>query len=159
MDKYPVTAAIRVLRAERVPFEPRLYSYVERGGTAHSAAELGVDEHSVIKTLVMEDEAKRPLVVLMHGDQQVSTKALARHLGVKTIAPCTPDVADRHSGYQVGGTSPFGTRRKMPVYMQKSIVDLEKIYINGGKRGFLVEVDPRDVQRVLDAELVDAATT
>jgi Cys-tRNA(Pro) deacylase len=159
MDKYPVTAAVRVLRAERVPFEPRLYSYMERGGTAHSAAELGVDEHSVIKTLIMEDEAKRPLVVLMHGDQQVSTKALARHLGVKTIAPCSPEVADRHSGYQVGGTSPFGTRRKMPVYMQESIVALDKIHINGGKRGFLVEVDPRDVQRVLGAELVDAATT
>src|SRR5690349_11519179 len=102
MDKYPVTAAIRVLRAERVPFEPHLYSYAPRGGTAHSAAELGVEEHAVIKTLIMEDEAKRPLVVLMHGDQQVSTKALARHLGVKTIAPCAPDVADRHSGYQVG---------------------------------------------------------
>jgi Cys-tRNA(Pro) deacylase len=158
MDKYPVTAAIRMLRAERVPFEPRLYSYIERGGTAHSAAELGVEEHCVIKTLVMEDEAKRPLVVLMHGDQQVSTKALARHLEVKTISPCSPDVADRHSGYQVGGTSPFGTRRKMPVYMQRTILELEKIYINGGKRGFLVEVDPRDVQRVLDAELVEAAT-
>jgi Cys-tRNA(Pro) deacylase len=159
MDKYPVTAAVRVLRAERVPFEPRLYSYLERGGTEHSAAELGVDEHSVIKTLIMEDETKRPLVVLMHGDQQVSTKALARLLEVKTIAPCAPDVADRHSGYQVGGTSPFGTRRAMPVYMEKSIMMLEKIYINGGKRGFLVEVDPRDVQRVLDAELVDVATT
>lgn len=158
MDKYPVTAAIRVLRAEKVPFEPHLYDYVERGGTASSSAALGVSEHAVVKTLVMEDEGKRPLIVLMHGDLQVSTKSLARHLGVKTIAPCAPEVADRHSGYQVGGTSPFGTRRKMPVYMQRTILELDEIYINGGKRGFLVGVAPTDVQRVLGAVLVDAAT-
>lgn len=159
MEKYPVTSAVRVLRAERVPFEPHPYDYVERGGTAHSAAALGVDEHCVIKTLIMEDESKRPLVVLMHGDRQVSTKALARHLGVKTISPCAPEVADRHSGYQVGGTSPFGTRRKMPVYMQESIAALPRIYINGGKRGFLVAISPKDAQRVLSAVLVDVATT
>ncbi len=159
MGKYPVTSAVRALRAERVPFEPHPYDYVERGGTAHSAAALGVDEHCVIKTLIMEDEGKRPLVVLMHGDRQVSTKALARHLGVKTISPCAPEVADRHSGYQVGGTSPFGTRRKMPVYMQESIQALPRIYINGGKRGFLVALSPQDAQRVLSAVLVDVATT
>ncbi len=159
MDKYPVTAAVRVLRAEKVAFEPHLYDYVEKGGTAASSAALGVPEHAVVKTLVMEDETKKPLIVLMHGDQQVSTKALARHLGVKTISPCTPDVADRHSGYQVGGTSPFGTRRKMPVYMQKTILELDEIYINGGKRGFLVCVTPSDVKRVLSAELVEAATS
>jgi Cys-tRNA(Pro) deacylase len=159
MDKYPVTAAVRVLRAEKVAFEPHLYDYVERGGTAASSVALGVSEHAVVKTLVMEDESKKPLIVLMHGDQQVSTKALARHLGVKTISPCAPDVADRHSGYQVGGTSPFGTRRKMPVYMQKTILELPEIYINGGKRGFLVCVAPSDVKRVLGAELVEAATS
>lgn len=154
-EKFPVTAAVRVLRAARVPFEPHLYEYEEKGGTAKSALALGVDEHIVIKTLVMEDEKKSPLVALMHGDHEVSTKNLARHLGVKTILPCRPEVADRHSGYQVGGTSPFGTRRKMPVYMQRSILDLEQIYINGGKRGFLVAVDPKEVARLLDAELVE----
>jgi Cys-tRNA(Pro) deacylase len=153
--KFPVTPAIRVLRSANVPFEQHLYDYEERGGTAASARELGVDEHCVVKTLVMEDEKKSPLVVLMHGDREVSTKNLARHLGVKTIAPCVPATADRHSGYQVGGTSPFGTRKKMPVYMQASILALDRIYINGGKRGFLVSLAPRDAQAVLGAELVD----
>lgn len=153
--KFPVTPAIRTLRAAHVAFEQHLYDYVERGGTAASARELEVDEHRVVKTLVMEDEKKTPLVVLMHGDREVSTKNLARHLGVKTISPCAPATADRHSGYQVGGTSPFGTRKKMPVYMQTSILALDRIYINGGKRGFLVSLDPRDAQAVLGAELVD----
>jgi Cys-tRNA(Pro) deacylase len=123
-DKFPVTNAVRVLREHGVAFTHHPYEYEERGGTEVSARELGVDEHAVIKTLVMEDDAKRPLVVLMHGDREVSTKNLARTLGVKTISPCEPAVADRHSGYQVGGTSPFGTRRAMPVYMQRTIADL-----------------------------------
>jgi Cys-tRNA(Pro) deacylase len=155
-SKHPVTAAIRTLREHHVEFTHHPYEYEERGGTEVSARELGVDEHAVIKTLVMEDDAKKPLVVLMHGDREVSTKNLARHLGVKTIAPCTPAVADRHSGYQVGGTSPFGTRRPMPVYMQRTIADLPYLYINGGKRGYLVGMTPADLIRVLQPALVDA---
>ncbi len=154
-DKYPVTQAIRVLRAAGVSFEPHLYDYVERGGTEHSARELGVDEHAVVKTIVLEDEQRRPLIALMHGDREISTKNLARLLGVKTVTPCEPRVADRHSGYQVGGTSPFGTRHPMPVFMHESIAQLPTIYINGGKRGFLVAIDPKDAVRVLDARLVD----
>ena len=148
-EKIPVTAAIRELRSHNVAFTDHLYEYEEKGGTAVSARELGVDEHAVVKTLVMEDEGRQPLVVLMHGDLKVSTKELARVIGVKTIAPCNPDTANRHSGYVVGGTSPFGTRRKMPVYMEQSILELPRIYINGGKRGYLVGVDPKDVARVL----------
>lgn len=157
-DKVPVTAAIRVLREHRVELTPHLYDWEPRGGTRHSAACLGVPEHQVIKTLVMEDEAKRPLVVLMHGDLEVSTKALARILGVKSIQPCEPAVADKHSGYQVGGTSPFGTRRAMPIYMQASIAELPVLYVNGGKRGFLVSMTPAELVRVLKPTLVDAAT-
>jgi len=155
-DKHPVTPAVRVLREHGVAFTHHPYEYEERGGTAVSARELGVDEHAVIKTLVMEDDAKKPLVVLMHGDREVSTKNLARHLHVKTIAPCAPAVADRHSGYQVGGTSPFGTRRAMPVYMQRTIAELPYLYVNGGKRGYLVGMTPADLMRVLQPELVDA---
>ncbi len=153
--KVPVTPAIRVLRAAKVPFEPHLYAYEEKGGTTASARELGVDEHQVVKTLIMEDEKKAPLVVLMHGDREVSTKNLARLIGVKSITPCSPDTADRHSGYKVGGTSPFGTRKRMPIYMQSTIVELDTIYINGGKRGFLVALSPKDAQKVLGATLVD----
>lgn len=156
-DKPPVTAAIRVLREHRVEFTPHLYAYEPRGGTRHSAACLGVDEHQVIKTLVMQDEQGRPLVVLMHGDHEVSTKALARTLGVKTIEPCEPAIADRHSGYQVGGTSPFGTRRAMPIYMQATIAALPVLYVNGGKRGMLVSMAPSELVRVLAPTLVDAA--
>lgn len=156
-DKLPVTAAVRVLREHGVAFTSHPYAYEERGGTEVSARELGVDEHAVVKTLVMEDDARRPLVVLMHGDRAVSTKALARHLGVKTIAPCAPAVADRHSGYQVGGTSPFGTRRAMPVYVERSILDLPRIYINGGRRGYLVGIAPADLVRVLQPTVVDVA--
>lgn len=156
--KIPVTAAIRVLREHRVDFEPHLYDYEPRGGTRHSAACLGADEHQVIKTLVMQDDAARPLVVLMHGDREVSTKALARQLGVKSITPCPPAVADRHSGYQVGGTSPFGTRKAMPVYMQASIAALPRVYINGGKRGLLVSMAPAELIRVLSPTPVEAAT-
>lgn len=155
-EKHPVTNAVRALREAGVAFTHHPYEYEERGGTAVSARELGVPEHAVIKTLVMEDDAKRPLVVLMHGDREVSTKNLARQLGVKAIAPCEPAVADRHSGYQVGGTSPFGTRRAMPVYMQRTIGDLPYLYVNGGKRGYLVGMTPADLVRVLRPTPVDA---
>ncbi|KAF1085424.1 Cys-tRNA(Pro)/Cys-tRNA(Cys) deacylase YbaK [Sporotomaculum syntrophicum] len=153
-NKTPITPAIRLLRNEKVFFEEYTYNYEDRGGTAVSARELGVDEHSIIKTLVMEDENKQPLIVLMHGDLEVSTKKLARLIGVKNIAPCSPETANKHTGYLVGGTSPFGTRKSMPVYMEDTIVELPKIYINGGKRGFLVVLDPRDVIRLLQPILV-----
>jgi len=157
--KYPVTLAIRALRAANVEFEPHLYSWEPHGGTAASAAALGVDEHAVIKTLIFEDESKEPLCILMHGDREVSAKQLARLIGKKMVAPCRPEVADRHSGYQVGGTSPFGLKRKMPIYMQTSISDLETIYINGGGRGFLVAIDPKEAERVLAPTLVDVAVS
>jgi Cys-tRNA(Pro) deacylase len=155
-DRHPVTNAVRMLRDHNVAFTHHPYEYEERGGTAVSARELGVAEHAVIKTLVMEDEAKRPFVMLMHGDREVSTKNLARLLGVKSIAPCVPAVADRHSGYQVGGTSPFGTRQVMPVYLQATIFELPYIYINGGHRGYLVGMKPADLERVLRPIRVDA---
>ena len=158
MSKTPVTPAIRVLRGAGVAFTEHLYRYEEHGGTRVSARELGVDEHAVIKTVVMQDDTGAPLVVLMHGDREVSTKQLARAAGCKTIEPCRPDVANRHSGYQVGGTSPFGTRRAMPVYMERSIRDLPRVYINGGARGFLVAVAPADLERLLNPTLIDAAT-
>jgi Cys-tRNA(Pro) deacylase len=156
-DGHPVTPAVRVLRQHCVAFSHHPYAYEERGGTEVSARELDVDEHAVIKTLIMEDDRKRPLCVLMHGDRAVSTKNLARHLGVKSIAPCAPAVADRHSGYQVGGTSPFGLRRALPVYMERSIAVLPRIYINGGRRGYLVGLDPAELIRVLQPQLVDVA--
>jgi Cys-tRNA(Pro) deacylase len=148
-EKTPVTPAVRQLRAEKVAFTDHPYTYEEKGGTSVSARELGVDEHCVIKTLVMEDERKEPLIVLMHGDMQVSTKELARIIGVKQITPCTPDSAQKHTGYMVGGTSPFGTRRSMTVYMEASLSALERIYINGGKRGYLVSMEPAELVRVL----------
>ena len=157
-DKLPATMAVRLLRDHAVEFTHHLYDYEARGGTEVSARELGVDEHAVIKTLVMEDEARKPLIMLMHGDREVSTKNLARQIGVKTIVPCAPAVADRHSGYQIGGTSPFATRRPMPVYMERTIAELPRIYINGGRRGYLVGLDPAEVIRVLKPTLVDAAT-
>jgi Cys-tRNA(Pro) deacylase len=155
--KFPVTMAIRALRGQKVSFEPHLYDWEPRGGTRASSEALGVDEHQVIKTLIFEDEKKQPLCVLMHGDREVSAKNLARFLGVKQVAPCAPEVADRHSGYQVGGTSPFGLRRAMPVYMERTIAALERIYINGGARGFLVALAPADLVRVLAPTLVDVA--
>ncbi len=158
MDRMPVTAAVRVLRAHGVAFTHHPYPYEARGGTEVSARELGVDEHAVIKTLVMQDDAARPLVVLMHGDREVSTRALARILGVKSIAPCAPAVADRHSGYQVGGTSPFGLRKPMPIYAERSIAGLPYLYINGGRRGYLVGMTAADLVRVLQPTLVDVAT-
>jgi Cys-tRNA(Pro) deacylase len=154
-EKYPVTAAVRVLREHGVEFTHHPYDYEERGGTAVSARELGVDEHAVVKTLVMEDDAKKPMIVLMHGDREVSTKSLARHLGVKSVSACDPAAADRHSGYQVGGTSPFGTRRAMPVYLQRTVAALPYVYVNGGKRGYLVGMKPEDLVRVLKPTLVD----
>jgi Cys-tRNA(Pro) deacylase len=157
MAKHPVTMAIRTLRAAKVAFEPHLYAWEPRGGTRASSEALGVDEHAVIKTLIMEDERKQPLCVLMHGDREVSTKQLARTVGVKTITPCAPEVADKHSGYQVGGTSPFGLRRAMPIYMERTILELPTIYINGGARGFLVAIDPKEAQRVLQPTLVEVA--
>ena len=153
-EKAPVTAAIRELRAHKVEFTDHLYDYEEKGGSAVSARELGVPEHAVVKTLVMEDDDRNPLVVLMHGDLKVSTRELARIVGVKTIAPCNPDNANRHSGYVVGGTSPFGTRKKMPVYMEETILGLPKIYINGGKRGYLVGIAPQDAVRILAPTMV-----
>ena len=151
-------SAIPVLKKHGVPFTEHEYRYEERGGTAVSSRELGVDEHSVIKTLVMEDEAGKPLIILMHGDREVSTKNLARQIGVKTVTPCAPEVAQRHTGYLVGGTSPFGTRKPLPVYMERTIADLERLYINGGRRGFLVSMAPANLIRVLTPTLVDAAT-
>jgi Cys-tRNA(Pro) deacylase len=150
------TPATAFLKRHGVAFTEHVYAYEEHGGTAVSARALGVDEHSVVKTLVMEDERRQPLVVLMHGDRTVSVKNLARQAGVKRIEPCAPEVAQRHSGYQVGGTSPFGTRKAMPVYLEKTVLDLDRIYINGGRRGFLVGIDPRELVRVLEPRLVEA---
>ncbi|MGE5182796.1 MAG: Cys-tRNA(Pro) deacylase [Acidobacteriota bacterium] len=156
-DKYPVTMAIRVLRGANVAFEPHVYAWEPHGGTRASSEALGVDEHAVIKTLIFEDDAKQPLCVLMHGDREVSAKNLARAIGTKHVQPCDPRIADRHSGYQVGGTSPFGLRHPMPIYMQRTILDLPAIYINGGHRGLLVSLDPKELVRVLAPTLVDAA--
>ncbi|HTU64689.1 MAG TPA: Cys-tRNA(Pro) deacylase [Steroidobacteraceae bacterium] len=156
---HPVTMAVRVLRQNKVEFTPHLYAWEARGGTSTSARHLGVDEHVVIKTLIFEDDAKKPLCILMHGDREVSAKNLARHIGTKSVAPCAPEVADRHSGYQVGGTSPFGLKRAMPVYCEASIAELPRIYINGGARGFLVGIAPADLLRVLKPALVSVATT
>lgn len=152
---YPITPAIRVLREKKVEFEPFVFDYVEKGGTKHSAEVLNVDEHSVIKTLIFETNEKKPLSVLMHGDLQVSTKELARVLKVKTIAPAAPEKAKKLTGYLVGGTSPFGVKTKMPVYAEKTIFDLEKIYINGGKRGFLVAIDPKVLKGFFKVEEVE----
>lgn len=155
--RLPVTAAVRVLREHGVAFTHHPYDYEARGGTAVSARELCVDEHAVIKTLIMQDDAARPMIVLMHGDREVSTRTLARALGVKSIEPCAPAVAERHSGYQVGGTSPFGTRKPMPVYMERSIAALPRIYVNGGRRGYLMGIAPTDLVRALHPTLVDVA--
>ena len=148
---YPVTMAIRALRQHKVEFTPHLYTWEPRGGTRASAEHLGVDEHQVVKTLIFEDEAKRPLCILMHGDREVSAKNLARQLGHKSVAPCAPEVADRHSGYQVGGTSPFGLKRAMPICCEKTIADLPLIYINGGARGSWWESGPRTGARAAAA--------
>jgi Cys-tRNA(Pro) deacylase len=152
-----VTAAIRELRRHGVRFTEHEYRYEDRGGTRAAATELGVDEHAVVKTLVMEDEARQPVIVLMHGDREVSTKQLARVIGRKSIQPCEPQVAERHTGYRVGGTSPFGTQKKLPVFVQRSVLDLDTIYVNGGRRGLLVQIAPAELTRILGAVPVDAA--
>ncbi len=153
----PKTQAIRALLERKIPFEICRYKYEERGGTKVSSRELGVDEHAVIKTLIMETHAKDPLVVLMHGDKEVSTKQLARVLKVKSVNPCDPKVANRHSGYKVGGTSPFGTRCTMPVCAEATIQTLDEIYINAGKQGVLARIDPTDLDKVLDVTWVQVA--
>ncbi|MCE1243606.1 Cys-tRNA(Pro) deacylase [Oryzomicrobium sp.] len=153
----PETPATRFLKSQHVPYSAHLYAYEEHGGTKVSARELNVDEHAVVKTLVFEDENKKPLIVLMHGDRKVSAKELARQIGAKHVEPCKPEVANRHTGYLVGGTSPFGTKKAMPIYIEKSILGLALIYINGGRRGFLVGVHPHDVLRVLTPKPVSAA--
>jgi Cys-tRNA(Pro) deacylase len=151
------TPATQFLRQKAVAFSEHPYTYEEHGGTAVSARELGVDEHHVVKTLVMQDEASRPLIVLMHGDCKVSTKNLARQIGCKTVEPCKPEIAQRHSGYLIGGTSPFGTRKAMPVYVENSILELDKIFINGGRRGYLIGIDPRKLSDVLPVKTVNCA--
>ena len=153
-DKTPSTAAIRVLKQHKVPFVSCPYRYEEKGGTRVSARELQISEHQVIKTLVMEDERQQALIVLMHGDREVSLKQLARQLDVKQITPCPPASAERLTGYQTGGISPFGTRQPLPVYLEKGILDLDKIYINGGRRGLLVEISPSALVEVLQAQTV-----
>ena len=151
---FPVTPAVRYLREKGIEFVPHLYEYVEKGGTRESAKQLGIDEHTIVKTLVFETSEKKSLIVLMHGDREVSTKNLARNLGVKSVEPASPDRVTKLTGYQVGGTSPFGTRTRLPVYAERTIFDLDRIYINGGKRGFLVEIDPA-VLRSIDAAEVE----
>ncbi len=151
------TPAIHALRRHRVPFTEHSYRYEDHGGTRVSARELGIPEHSVVKTLVMEDDRKRPLIVLMHGDREVSTKALARAIGARSVTPCRPDVAERHTGYLVGGTSPFGTRKSLPVYIERTILDLDMAYVNGGRRGFLVAIAPQAFVGVLGAMPVEVA--
>ena len=156
-DHAPETQATKFLKANKVAFTPHLYAYEEHGGTKVSARELDVDEHAVVKTLIFEDESAKPLIVLMHGDCKVSTKELARQIGRKKIEPCKPEVANRHTGFLVGGTSPFGTKRAMPVHIEKSILDLPLIYINGGRRGFLVGIAPSDIVRTLNPTVVEVA--
>lgn len=154
---YPITQAVRFLREQQIAFTPHLYDYVERGGTAHSAQCLGVDEHAVIKTIVLQNEKKQGLVVLMHGDKQISTRNLARQLNMKHIEPADPNQANKWTGYLVGGTSPFGLKTALPVFVERSVWDLPTIYINGGKRGFLVSVSPEALHS-LQAQSVDVAT-
>jgi Cys-tRNA(Pro) deacylase len=151
------TPATQFLRAKGISFSEHVYEYVEHGGTAESARALGVDEHQVVKTLVMEDESDAPLIVLMHGDCSVSTKNLARQAGRKRIEPCKPEVAQRHSGYIVGGTSPFGTRKRLPVFVERTVLGLPQIYINGGRRGYLIGIDPAILTQLLGAVAVDCA--
>lgn len=157
MRKAPSTAATRLLRAQHIPYTEHFFTYEEHGGTRVSARELGVDEHAVVKTLVLEDDEKKPLIVLMHGDREVSLKALARAIGKRRVEMCVPEVATRHSGYLVGGTSPFGTRQKMPMLVERSVLALERIYVNGGSRGFLVGITPADLARILAPTPVDVA--
>lgn len=151
------TPATQFLKQHKAAYTEHTYDYVDHGGAGEAARQLGLDPHAVVKTLIMEDEAGRPLVVVMHGDREVSTKNLARQASLKKIAPCHPDVAQRHSGYQVGGTSPFGTRKRMPVWVEASILDCPVIYINGGRRGYLIGISPAVLSKLLDAKPVSAA--
>jgi len=155
---FPVTQAVRYLREKRADFIPHLYDYIEKGGARESGRQLGVDIHAVVKTLIFETSERKPLMVLMHGDREVSTKKLARHIGVKSIEPATHEKVSKLTGYLVGGTSPFGTRTEVPVYVEKTIFDLEKIYINGGKRGFLLEIEPGVLRNILSVEKVEVST-
>jgi len=151
------TPATQFLKRHRVAFGEHPYDYVDHGGTAESSRELGVEEHVVVKTLIMQDEHAKPLVVLMHGDKTVSTKNLARQIGCKSVEPCKPEVAQRHSGYMIGGTSPFGTKKAMPVYVEQSVLDLDKIYLNGGRRGYLIGIAPQLLTELLGAKAVTCA--
>lgn len=155
MPNAPETPATKMLRRHNVAFSDHLYDYQEHGGTKVSSRELGVEEYAVVKTLMMEDDSAKPLIVLMHGTHKVSTKELARAIGVKRVEPCKPEIAHKHSGYRVGGTSPFGTKKSLPVYMEKTILDLPQIYINGGRRGYLVGIAPQEVVRILQPILVE----
>jgi len=154
-EKIPSTAAIRSLRAAGIEFTPRPYTYEDRGGTKVASRELDIGEHEAVKTIVLEDDRKNPLIVLMHGDREISTKKLARHLGVKTVTPCDPKIAMKHTGYMVGGTSPFGTRKTLPVYIEETILDLEKIFINAGRLGLLVEMSVQDLVKILEPHTVN----
>jgi len=156
-DKHPDTPAARFLKQHKIAFAPFLYTYEEHGGTRVAAESLNLPEHAVIKTLVLEDEHGKPLIVLMHGDRDVNVKLLASEIGARNVHPCKPDVAQKHTGYQVGGTSPFGLRKAIPVYMERSILDLPLIYINGGKRGFLVGMHAHDLMQTLMPTTVEAA--
>lgn len=151
------TPATQFLRQQKVKFDEHSYNYVEHGGAMESSRQLGVDAHQVAKTLIMEDENSRPLIVLMHGDCEVSTKNLARQIGAKKVAPCAPATAQRHSGYLVGGTSPFATRKKMPVWIERTLLDFPLIYLNGGRRGYLISLEPSVLIQFLDAKPIDAA--
>ncbi len=156
-DKVPATLAIRMLKKNKVKFTPHLYKYVDKGGTKTSAKELQIDEHQIIKTLVMEDEHQNPLIILMHGDCEVSLKHLARQLNVKKITPCNATKADNITGYQTGGISPFGTKQELPIYLEETIANLDKLIINGGKRGFLIEISPTDLIKILNPTTVSVA--
>jgi len=156
-DDYPVTSAIRFLREKKISFTPHIHEYKEHGGTRLTAEMIGVPENLVVKTLVMETDQKKTLIILMHGDREVSTKQMARIIGVKLVTPCNASTAQRYTGYQFGGTSPFGTRHLLPVYVEKTILDLQKIYINGGKRGFIIEINPQDLRTAFQIVEVEAA--
>jgi Cys-tRNA(Pro) deacylase len=156
-ERIPSSPAILALKAQSAVFTLHSYKYEEKGGTKISARELGVDEHDVVKTLIMEDENANPLIILMHGDKEVSTKALARSIGTKSIAPCRPEIAQKHTGYKVGGTSPFGTRKTLPVYMEKTILDLQTIFINAGSRGILARMAPAELVRILNPVMVNVS--
>ncbi len=155
----PSTPAVRQLRTAGIPFTEHVYRYQEHGGTSVAARALNVDEHAVVKTIVLEDQDRNPLVVLMHGDREISTKLLARSIGCKTVTPCSPEAATRHTGYLVGGTSPFGLRKALPIYVERTILDLPALYLNGGSRGFLVELSPSDLVRVLNPVSVEVGIT